>query len=160
MSRQSYATPLTAVSTDIEVVGGKNAVVGDQRDDIDGNRFMLVKAGGTVAVNRGVKLSGDYTIVAHTTMTGAPFGVTIAAIESDDYTWCQVGGVATIYTNGTVGAGEFVFFTTGGAARGYAFAGNTPATGSVLALGPCVEGDGGGTSAKVRIDLAGWWDAV
>lgn len=155
MSRQSYPTPLTAVSTDIEVVGGKNAVVGDQRDDLDGNKYILVLASGTIAVNRGCKFSTDLTIVAHTTYVGYPLGITVSAVDALDYSWVQIGGIATVVTNQSVDYGESIFFTTAGVARGSAI-GTDLGAGVYMALGTALTSDGSGTSARILIDRHCW----
>lgn len=155
MARQSYATGLDAVSTDITEVGGQGAAIGDQRDDINGNKYILFLSGGTILTKTGVKLSADNTVVAHTTYGGVPIGIAVASIASGSYGWVQIEGVADILTNASVDYGDSIFFTTNGAARGSAM-GDDLGNDVFMSLGTALTSDGSGAEAKMLIRPHCW----
>jgi hypothetical protein len=96
---------------------GKHAQLGELRADTSGNvyRFVLVvdadlEDGDLVypASTDATSVTNDYTGGSGLTVKGC--GVAIAAVDISEapYVWVQVGGVATVRSDGSVAAGEAV----------------------------------------------------
>lgn len=94
MGVTSYPTDVDVVSTDIDLVGGKNAQVGMVREDKDGRRFMLIIAGGTINIGTGIILSsnawGEGANAASVIWGVNPTGV---AVTVGQYFWMQTYGL-------------------------------------------------------------------
>jgi len=153
VSRQSYATPLTAVSTDIKEAGGQGAAVGDEREDINGSHYVLCKAAGTITAKACVSVAaGTYTSVAATSAATVIFGISKAAATTTQYHWVQTSGLAIVIDNSSLGINEWAFATTAGKCRGVAMGSSIGNKGSYFTIGYCtVGGAGDGTDATIMI---------
>jgi hypothetical protein len=161
MSRQSYATSLTEVNADITVVGGQGAAVGDIREDINGNRFILVLTAENISAKRVAYFAGNFIIAVAdtTTQNVVPAGVTIATAVVSDYLWLQVSGVATVETDNTLANSTVALMTTGGKVAGYLYDDNVGAAANFSGVGLTVVSDGGTAGeGKVLISPIGWYD--
>jgi len=95
MGVTSYPTDVDVVSTDIELVGGKNAQVGMVREDNMGRRFILVVAGGTISAGVGIVNGGN--AFSEGSDAASPFhgvNTTGGSLSSGDYFWMQTYGLA------------------------------------------------------------------
>ena len=93
MGVTSYPTDIDVVSTDIELVGGKNAQVGMCREDKDGRKFMLLKAGATINIGCGiVTTSNAWSEGANATSPIWGANVTGVVLVANDYFWMQTYG--------------------------------------------------------------------
>ena len=106
MAVTSYSTPLDSVSTDIELVGGKDAYLGMLREDRLGNRYELHKVKSGMAISDGVWVTAEHMSQsvrigpnAQVPVVGA--NTTGKALGSAQYFWCMVYGTyfMTVLTN-------------------------------------------------------------
>jgi len=112
MGRDVYPTSITALSTNIEDVGGKGAFLGMLREDHDGREYVLVitKSNVSTAANTkfiwGFESGGAFTVIL-AEANGRCDGVNrmnMAAIGGSMYFWLQVYGWANnVMSAGTKG---------------------------------------------------------
>lgn len=142
MGVTSYPTSLDAHFTDIELVGGKNSVVGQIREEPSGKKYVLVKAGVETANGIICYLLGEYLTALCAATTNLPAGVntTGATIAAAEYFWLQYEGEALVQTDGSVATSNSVVGATGGVGDGLAV--NT-GSGMNHALGIAKETDYG-----------------
>jgi len=152
MGRTAYPTVVTTISTDIELVGGKNATVGMIREDNIGRKYRLVQAAGEIS-------SGCILVPAHTEASGATIvlvgaNTTGSTVANGSYFWMQTYGEATLTTDESLTDKCIVTATTGGVATRDAVAGLNGGYYIGFALAADV-----GTSGSVFIDPGGAKDA-
>jgi hypothetical protein len=96
MGVTSYPTPLDSTSTDIDAVGGKDAFIGMQREDKDGNRYVLfkVKSGSTVTDGKWVtaEFGSGLELAVGQTVPCVGGNTTGKTVTTGQYFWCMVYG--------------------------------------------------------------------
>ena len=106
MGVTSYPTDIDFVSTDINLVGGKNAEVGMVREDHKGRRFMLVVAGGTINIGTGIILAANaFAESSNATLPIWGANTIGAVLTVGQYFWMQTYGLAL---NALVSDGDVV----------------------------------------------------
>lgn len=120
MAVSSYPTNITNVSTDIEVVGGKNATKGMIREDQDGRKFILEKANSTITSGTICSRAAGSDLAEASAASLVALGVNTTGkdVTVGQYFWFQIFGQATILTDETVANNQFVIATTGGVGDG------------------------------------------
>jgi hypothetical protein len=120
MSVTSYPTPLNSTSTDIELVGGKDAFIGMQREDKDGNRYVLHKVSSDAGTILDATFVGgymaydgvDYPFQASHAVIGA--NTTGKTLTPGQYFWCMVYGTYTMTVGADVTSSYMRLMNSGG----------------------------------------------
>lgn len=108
MAVTSYPTPLNATSTDIELVGGKDAFIGMLREDKNGYRYVLHRIATGETVGNAAWVGGKNASLGVATTDGSELEVIIGAnttgktVAAGQYFWCMVYGVYDMTCNSTV----------------------------------------------------------
>lgn len=100
MGRTSYPTPLDTTSTDIDLVGGKDAYIGMLREDKLGRMYVLHQirpTGGTSTSPDGTflttSLHNGVTTMGNSDSVCVGANTTGKTITNGQYFWCMVYGV-------------------------------------------------------------------
>jgi hypothetical protein len=102
---RAFATKITEHSSTIALVGGKNAVVGEIREEFNGKKYVLVLAAESIATGYIVyyNTTGGYSVSLATSTSGHQIvgaNTTGATAASGEYFWMQ------IYGSGSIGGTE------------------------------------------------------
>lgn len=110
MAVASYPTPLDATSTDIDLVGGKDAFIGMLREDRNGNRYVLHKVAAGESVGNGAFVGAKQASGGVATPDGSELEVNIGAnttgktVSAGQHFWCMVYGVYDMTCDSSVNA--------------------------------------------------------
>lgn len=94
MGVTSYPTDVDVVSTDIDLVGGKNAQVGMVREDNMGRKFILTLSGGTIAATGIIFNTNNFGEGTTAAVPIVGVNTTGVALSSGDYFWMQIFGLS------------------------------------------------------------------
>jgi hypothetical protein len=109
MGAKSYPTPIDRVSTDIEEVGGKDALTGMIREHSDGMRYILLQSGIALLDKRLIAVDVTNVMVYSTSPSNQfPLGATNhgKTISANSYFWLLYEGTATVLSTASVNKWE------------------------------------------------------